>query len=488
MALLPLLAVAGCSRPPGTTLQEFVVGSDEFVATDSRLRLATNSNVGTFSRPGLVDPTRIICTEPSPDVAVAVANSLAAGVTVLQKGSGSLSFAQVEGLVALGERTAAIQLLRDKMYQTCLAYSNGAISGTTYSLAMADLDDTIVTMLLGETAGGAFGRQTAAIATSANANAEAALIGFQGATQDFNKQTAAIADRQLAVDAAKAELAAAEKKPEAERPAAVEAAKLKLAKAEADLAAAYSLLQSKAETMADAAAKVESVTGTGGLTRNPDAAVAGVLAEMQSDFLLDDFNENFVSACLAELAVNQVDAMPESVQLRRLIAEVDRIQEEIHGLYDAAAKEDRLAQKQLLAGMITQALAAKRTAEDAVAAYMTAHSETLGATTQVKLVGELYERWTGAGPEGAELALVNYVAGVNMGRRSALTDVCLRELPDALKYGRLNLREFRESQLRYGAAEAEAQLLKERQSYLNYCKTLPGEQRTKCENLLLGTK
>ena len=47
------------------------------------------------------------------------------------------------------------------MYQTCLAYANGAISGTTYSIIMNRLDDTIVTLLMSETIGSAFDRALA---------------------------------------------------------------------------------------------------------------------------------------------------------------------------------------------------------------------------------------------------------------------------------------------------------------------------------------
>ena len=121
---------------------------DEFFTTGARQRVITNSDISNFSRPGLVDPQRIVCTEPSPDAAVALANSLGVGLSILGQGAGSISSAQVEGLGQLGERTASIQLLRDKMYNTCLAYSNGAISGTTYSMIMSRLDDVIVTLCL----------------------------------------------------------------------------------------------------------------------------------------------------------------------------------------------------------------------------------------------------------------------------------------------------------------------------------------------------
>jgi hypothetical protein len=193
---LALIALSACATPPGTTLKQVDVENNQFVATDARLRMVTNSEIGTFSRPGLVDPFRIVCTEPSPDVAIAVANSFGAGISILGEGSGSVSGETVEGLGQLVERTASIQLLRDKMYQTCLAYSNGAISGTTYSLIMSRLDDTIVTLLLGETAGGAFGRSGASIGTAASAEADASLVSLPAAVSDVNEANAAVAEKQ----------------------------------------------------------------------------------------------------------------------------------------------------------------------------------------------------------------------------------------------------------------------------------------------------
>src|ERR1700719_2823657 len=104
------------------------------------------------------------------------------------KGSASFSGSAAENIVQLGERTASIQLLRDKMYQTCLAYANGAISGTTYTMVMAQLDQTIVTLLLGETAGGAFGRAGAAATTSAGGTASS-LVSMPGGVGKLSDAT-----------------------------------------------------------------------------------------------------------------------------------------------------------------------------------------------------------------------------------------------------------------------------------------------------------
>ena len=136
LCLIGILAVQGCAVAPKAYVASTSVGKTQLVATDSRVRVIAEKGIAAWSTSGSVDPKTIVCTEPSPDVATTLANSLGIGVSVLGRGAASISAQQVEGLVQLGERTAAIQLFRDKMYQTCLAYSNGAISGTTYSLIM----------------------------------------------------------------------------------------------------------------------------------------------------------------------------------------------------------------------------------------------------------------------------------------------------------------------------------------------------------------
>ena len=116
-----VVAVSGCATEPLGILDTVEMKEDTFVATGARRRVVTNSELGPESYPGYPDPLRIVCTEPSPDVAMAVANSFGAGVSVLGQGSGTISNAQVQSMAQLVERTASIQLLRDKMYQTCLA-------------------------------------------------------------------------------------------------------------------------------------------------------------------------------------------------------------------------------------------------------------------------------------------------------------------------------------------------------------------------------
>jgi hypothetical protein len=169
---LAAMALGGCS---GTIFTPANLESGESFFIDARQRMITNTRVDGMYHGGQVTPKRIVCAEPSPDVALAMAHSLGAGINVMGYGSGNLTNAVSQGLAQLGERIAAVQLLRDVLYRSCEAYANGAISSTTYAVMMARLDETTTTLLLGEVAAGAFGRQLAAIKTTADAKASANL-------------------------------------------------------------------------------------------------------------------------------------------------------------------------------------------------------------------------------------------------------------------------------------------------------------------------
>ncbi len=299
------LVLQACAVAPSAYLTQAKLPSHEFIATDSRVRVIADAEQGIFSTTGLVEPKRIICTEPSPDVATTLANSFGASISVLNYGAGSLSAQQVEGLVQLGERTAAIQLLRDKMYQTCLAYANGAISGTTYSLIMSRLDDAIITLSLGDGAAGSFGRKLAGIGGEAAAKADATLVTLPGEIMKIEDQAAKLAaankrvdDAEKALQSHKATQATTGKEEEYKTQTANLEAALATAKGERN--ALLELMRSTAKSTSEASGKISQLQVGGGLAAHPDA---GVLREMQADFLLSDVNRDFISACLVELGL-----------------------------------------------------------------------------------------------------------------------------------------------------------------------------------------
>src|ERR1700730_2127976 len=81
------VALQACAVAPSAYLTQTSMTGHDVVATDSRLRVIASSEQGIFSTNGLVEPKRILCTEPSPDVATTLANSLGASISVLSYGS-----------------------------------------------------------------------------------------------------------------------------------------------------------------------------------------------------------------------------------------------------------------------------------------------------------------------------------------------------------------------------------------------------------------
>jgi hypothetical protein len=300
-----VLLLQGCAIAPSATLRKERLADHEFIATDSRLRVIATSAQSVYATTGLADPQSIICTEPSPDVATTIANSFGVSASILGQGGASLSAQQVEGLVQLGERTAAIQLLRDKMYQTCVAYANGAISGTTYSLLMSRLDDSIVTLSLGDGAAGAFGRSLAGIGGEASAKADASLMGLPNALSTMDDQAKKLSAANKKVDDAAGALQshnASQPDPgkEAEYQAATTKLKDDLATAKADRDALVQLMASTARSASEASGKISQLVAGGGLSRTQNAEV---LREMQADFLLTDIGRDVTHACMVELGL-----------------------------------------------------------------------------------------------------------------------------------------------------------------------------------------
>lgn len=316
IAVCMLFLTQACATQPGTIFRTFDLEEGSSVTTDSRQRIVTNTEPRPTSRPGLVHPRQIICAEPSPDVAIAVANSFGAGLSVLGYGSGAVSGSQAEGIAQLAERTVTVQLLRDQMYRACESYANGAISATTYTLLMSKNNDAMVTLMLGETAGGAFGRSLAAIGGGANAEAQASLQGLAATTDGFKEgitamteANAKVAAAQEKVDDKKEQFEAlptdADTTVKAEKQKEVDDAEAELADAEAERKTIAQNLQASSDAVAKSAAEVKNLTPAGAIANRSSPQIAAVLANIQRDFLDEGFIDEYVSACVVELGLTQ---------------------------------------------------------------------------------------------------------------------------------------------------------------------------------------
>lgn len=326
-AAVATTTLTACSVAPETVVRAQHMDENSFLATDARVRMITNSGIGPFSRPGQIDPNRVVCTEPSPDVATVIANSFGAGLSILGQGAGTFTTQQAEGMMSLVERTASIQLLRDKMYQTCLAYSNGAISGTSYAMIMSRLDETILSFLLGETAGGAFGRTGGALGTEASSEAQATLMGIPGGLQDVVKLGDELKVAQAEYDTAKADYdKAAASTPQSgasvpsDKIAARDASKLAMDEKQKRRDDVLKSIQSRADALAKSSGSVKSVIAMGGLTRSTSAEIGQTLRQMQEEFLSSDISRDVVSACMVEMASQAELRSPEQIRLSLAVA------------------------------------------------------------------------------------------------------------------------------------------------------------------------
>ena len=188
------LTMAGCET--GRVFKTFEIGGEEGVSVsrDASQSAIINHDPDWSTRQGSVAPYRIVCTEPSPDVATVLAQSVAGGGKFADKVAAEFASSSKEGLVQLAERTVAVQVLRERMFRACEAYSNGAITGTTYTLLMNRFDRAMVTVLFGEVMGGAFGRSLAAIGSINEAAEE--LVRLEKKLDDAQKRLEEAGDEQ----------------------------------------------------------------------------------------------------------------------------------------------------------------------------------------------------------------------------------------------------------------------------------------------------
>ena len=95
-------------------------------------------------------PLATMCTEPSPDVAVAFGTSIAAQASIAAQGggqnSGSFNASTSEVATALAGRTASVLALRDGLYATCQAYANGALGQSAYALGLSQYGNLLVAL------------------------------------------------------------------------------------------------------------------------------------------------------------------------------------------------------------------------------------------------------------------------------------------------------------------------------------------------------
>jgi hypothetical protein len=203
--------ISGCSQGWREAWDWNLAGNDVLVTT-AAVRGVYSTPVATDGF-GRIEPSRVLCAEPSPDVASAISSGLGAALTAAAQEpggpegavSGSFASSRAQSIAQLGERLATMQLLRDGLYRACEAYANGAVTPATYTLIVSRIDDLMVTLLSTEIAGGAFGRELAALGGSAT-GAAAASQAVGGASEKATQLTGEVKEAEAKVAAQKQEL------------------------------------------------------------------------------------------------------------------------------------------------------------------------------------------------------------------------------------------------------------------------------------------
>jgi outer membrane protein OmpA-like peptidoglycan-associated protein len=145
LLVVPALFLTGCSRLSEQT-KLYVSDADERLVLD-RPAPVSSEHYQFFPE----HHQRIVCIEPSPDIARALSLAATAKAgTPTVTGEVDVSYQQM--IAQLAGRTAAVVALRDGLFRACEAYANGIIGKELYVLLVSQYGDTMTTIMLGEDA------------------------------------------------------------------------------------------------------------------------------------------------------------------------------------------------------------------------------------------------------------------------------------------------------------------------------------------------
>ncbi len=261
-----------------------------------------------------IQPKRVLCAEPSPDVATAVSDavsaSLKAGVENEKLGKGAVDAAfsrnVTESIAQLGSRLATIQLLRDELSDLCRAYANGAVSSITYTLRLSRLDKKMITLLVSEASAGALSRALVSI------NGAASAGGLPVSEEKLKAAETKVRDAAKAVtDAGTMVSDLTEKRAKATEQAEKDKLDGELVKAQKELAARLSELSDRAlerlaldtrgGSMLNASSAASAIAGL-----QPASLTPLDLRAIHKAYLDEDDLGTLLDACLTSMEDNQL--------------------------------------------------------------------------------------------------------------------------------------------------------------------------------------
>jgi hypothetical protein len=156
-------ALGGCAivADPNAWPQKFKFGDSANLASGGNVRYVNEREREMLGREDRPLPT--MCTEPAPDVAVAFGTTFAGAANITGQGTGGFSGGTSEAALALAGRTASVLALRDGLYATCQAYTNGALGQSAYALGLSQYGNLLVA-LTAHDAGAVGGTTASAVA------------------------------------------------------------------------------------------------------------------------------------------------------------------------------------------------------------------------------------------------------------------------------------------------------------------------------------
>lgn len=383
--VLAALGLSACSANNSAIFRTANLDGGNSLVTDAKQRVLVSSYASGTS--GINRPRRIVCAEPSPDVATALSSAISAaaradarrqgGNPASASGSAALGVTSAESVAQLGERLATIQLLRDGLYRVCEAYANGAVSETTYAIIISRIDDTMTALLASEMAAGAFGRKFAGISGTASVNT-AQIAADETKLKNL--------ENELKEDLAK--LAALEASTPADDPG---KEKKKTDIAAQNIRVSYVQRQIAAQQAAVAAAYTGGIVTVGGGISGSSSNNADVVAQIHKQFVNDSSLDSLLVACVSTLDRSPSARSGRNQNFHATAAESGRpdsseLTDICRNLFEQkghASTFERLVQGKMMHAENMSNTAAKKSFYDLVAIYFSKCSEASNKDTQV---------------------------------------------------------------------------------------------------------
>ena len=141
MCVAVVSGLVGCS--PNMDVKPVQFGESQGIVSGANLRLVTERSRG-------AGYPRVVCTEPSPDYAVAFDRTRQLTIAPPAQSGASrveVNASTVEDITTGTGREAAVLALRDGLYTACQSYANGVIGQDAYAIILSQYGNLLVALV-----------------------------------------------------------------------------------------------------------------------------------------------------------------------------------------------------------------------------------------------------------------------------------------------------------------------------------------------------